>query len=221
MYQGEGFNAAGLLKAPAAVVTGLAFGIAAGVFLAWVFKKFSVRDTVKIMILLSAAFLFVTLESAAARYVPFSGLLAVMALGAAILKRNGPLAERLSNKYSKIWVGAELLLFALVGAAVDINYIRGAGLTACLLILLALTIRMAGVLVCLLKTKTRAKERLFCAVAYLPKATVQAAIGSIPLSAGVASGHIILSVAALAILITAPLGAIGMDMLYKKLLGKR
>jgi len=141
-----------------------------------------------------------------------------MALGAAILKKDKPLAGRLSGKYAKIWVCAEILLFVLVGATVDVRYIGSAGLSAVMLIFAALIIRIAGVFVCLLRTKLNMREKLFCAIAYLPKATVQAAIGGIPLAAGVAAGDTILIVAVLAIMITAPLGAMGIDLTYKKLL---
>ena len=176
------------------------------------------RDTVKVLILLSASFLLATLETAIKAYIPMSGLLAVMALGGTILLQYDILAMRLSDKYSKIWVAAELMLFVLVGATVDISYAAKAGLAAVALIFIALAIRICGVFVCLIKTKLNIKERLFCAIAYLPKATVQAAIGGLPLAAGIAAGNIILTVAVLAILITAPLGAIGVDISYQKML---
>lgn len=220
MHGGQGFNAASLVKAPVAIVLGLLLGYAGGLLLIFVFKKLRMRDTVKIMILFSVAFLFVSLETAVKAYVPVSGLLAAMALGGTILKQYGILAKRLYGKYSKIWVGAELLLFVLVGAAVDVRYIGSAGLAAVALIFLALVFRMVGVFACLFKTKLDRKEKLFCAISYLPKATVQAAIGGIPLSLGMAAGDTILTVAVLAIMITAPLGAIGIDGTCKKLLAK-
>ncbi len=220
MYQGKGFSVLSLAAVPISIVVGLAIGILSGLLLVFLFKKLHIRDTVKILIILSVSFLFVTFESEVKAYVPMSGLLAVMALGGTILKKYEILAKRLSNKFSKVWVGAEILLFVLVGAAVDIRGVSDAGLMAVILILSALIFRICGVYICLIKTKLSNKEKLFCAIAYLPKATVQAAIGSIPLSAGVLAGNTILTVAVLAILITAPIGAIGIDRTYKKLLIK-
>ena len=218
MYNGNGFDAVSLAKIPAAVALGMLIGICAGLILAVMFKKIHMRDTVKILIIFSVAFLLVSLETAAEPYIPVSGLLAVMALGGTLLKRNAILAKRLSGKFSKVWVGAELLLFVLVGAAVNIDYIKTAGYGAAVLILTALAFRTFGVFACLIKTKLGNKEKAFCAIAYLPKATVQAAIGSIPLAAGVAAGDTILTVAVLAIVITAFIGAVGIDFSYKKLL---
>lgn len=220
MYQGEGFSASTILSVPAAIMSGVMVGIIAGLILVKVFKRFHMRDTVKVLILLSTSFLFVSLEAFLESFVPMSGLIAVMALGGTILKYYEVLAKRLMGKFSKIWVGAEIMLFVLVGAAVDISYLSDAGLNAVLLILLALIFRVLGVGVSLIKTDLNKKERLFCALAYLPKATVQAAIGAIPLTAGVAAGNTILTVAVMAILITAPLGAIGIDRTYKKVLIK-
>jgi NhaP-type Na+/H+ or K+/H+ antiporter len=181
-----------------------------------VFKRLHIRDTVKVLVLLSTAFIFVSIEEFASPYVPISGLIAVMAMGVTLLKTYEVLAKRLKGKFSKIWVGAEILLFVLVGAAVNINYLASAGFGAALLILLALVIRVIGVQVSLLRTPLNLKERAFCSLAYIPKATVQAAIGAIPLSMGIAAGDTILTVAVLAIMITAPLGAIGIDATYKK-----
>ncbi|MDF2594953.1 MAG: cdu [Clostridia bacterium] len=216
MYQGEGFDAKSLIHVPIAIVSGLVVGIIGGIILLKLFKKIHMRDTVKILMILSMAFLFVSAETFIQAYFPMSGLLAVMALGGTLLKGYEVLAKRLSGKFSKIWVGAEMLLFVLVGAAVDISYVGSVGLAAVLLIVCALIFRIAGVFLCLLKTKLSVKERLFCAIAYLPKATVQAAIGAIPLASGVKAGDTILAVAVLAIMITAPLGAIGVDVSYKK-----
>lgn len=220
MYKGDGFTASTLLTVPLSIITGLLLGVVSGLILVKLFKRIHIRDTIKVLILLSIAFLFVSLESFAKPYFPISGLLAVMALGGTILKTYEVLAKRLMGKFSKIWVGAEILLFVLVGAAVDISYLGNAGFNSVLLILGALLLRVIGVNLSLLKTKLNTKERLFCSIAYLPKATVQAAVGAIPLSAGVAAGNTILTVAVLAIMITAPLGAIGVDNSYKKLLTK-
>lgn len=218
MYSGSSFDIGSLVKIPIAIVVGLLIGILVGLALVKLFKIIHIRDTVKILILLSTSFLLVTLESVIKSYVPMSGLLAVMALGGTILKQYGILAERLSGKFSKIWVAAELMLFVLVGATVDIRYAARAGISAIALIFIALIIRVCGVFACLIRTKLNIKERLFCAIAYLPKATVQAAIGGLPLAAGITAGNTILTVAVLAILITAPLGAIGVDAFYRKLL---
>ena len=220
IYSGSGFDASAIISVPIAILLGMLLGIASGLILVWIFKKFHMRDTVKVLILLSTAFLFVSLEAFLKPYVPVSGLLAVMALGATLLKSYEVLAKRLKGKFSKIWVGAEIMLFVLVGAAVDIRYLMYAGFGAVLLITLALVVRMVGVQLSLAKTQLTFKERLFCSIAYLPKATVQAAVGAIPLSAGVAAGQTILTVAVLAIIITAPLGAIGIDATYKKWLTK-
>ncbi|GHU63095.1 potassium transporter [Clostridia bacterium] len=220
MYSDGSFAAQSLVKIPIGILLGLLTGILPGLLLVALFKKIHMRDTIKILIILSTSFLLVTLETALPLYVPVSGLLAVMALGSTILKRYHVLAKRLSGKFSKIWVAAELLLFVLVGATVDINYVTKAGVFAIAFILFVLLMRICGVCVSLMKTSLNQKERLFCAVAYIPKATVQAAIGGIPLATGVAAGNIILAVAVLAILITAPLGAIAVDMSYKKLLSK-
>lgn len=206
------------LQIPVSIVTGLVLGVFLGWCLSRYFKRYHMRDSVKVLILLSVSFLLVALERVLKGIVPISGLLAVMALGATLLKTYDALAVRLSGKFSKLWVGAEILLFVLVGATVNIEYALGAGLAAIAVILLALLFRMLGVFVCMIKTPLTTKERLFCMIAYLPKATVQAAIGSLPLAMGLPCGEIVLTVAVLAILITAPLGAFGIDMTYKKLL---
>ncbi len=218
MYGGNNFNYGSLIQVPVAALLGLLMGILLGFVLIWLFKKIHMRDTVKILIILSISFLLVTLETLLKSYVPFSGLLAIMALGGTILKQYDVLAKRLASKFSKIWVIAELMLFVLVGATLDISYVAKAGVAAVGLILVALVVRICGVFVCLIGTKLSMKERVFCAIAYLPKATVQAAIGALPLAAGVRAGNTILTIAVLAILITAPLGAIGMDAFYRKLL---
>lgn len=220
MYGGEGFNASSILSVPVSVVSGLALGAVSGIIVVGVFKHLHMRDTVKVLIILSASFLFMTVEDLLSKVIPLSGLLAVIALGAVILKQYEPLAKRLVGKFSKIWVGFEILLFVLVGAAVDIRALSGAGFSLVLLILLALFIRVLGVYLSLYKSKLNRKEKLFTSIAYLPKATVQAAIGSVPLASGVAAGNTILTVAVLAIIITAPLGAMGIDATYQKLLTK-
>lgn len=199
-------------------MTGVLVGLALGMLMAYYFKKVHIRDSMKVVILLSISFLMITLENSIKGILPFSGLLAVMSIGIALQKKRGVVAQRLSVKYSKLWVAAEVLLFVLVGATADIRYAWNAGAMAIVLILCVLLFRMAGVFCCLLGTSLTWQERLFCMIAYLPKATVQAAIGGVPLSMGLACGQIVLTVAVLAILITAPLGAFGVDMTYRKLL---
>jgi len=218
MYQGEGFKAVSLITVPISIVLGLLVGVLCGLILVWLFQRFHMRDTVKVLVILSVSFLFVALENAVEEFVPISALLAVMALGGTSLKTREPLAKRLMGKFSKIWVGAEVLLFVLIGAAVDIRSLADVGLLSVAIVFAALILRIAGVYISLIGTDLNKKERLFCSIAYLPKATVQAAIGAIPLSAGVTSGNTILSVAVLAIMITAPLGAVGVDRTYRKLL---
>ncbi|CBH20236.1 putative Na(+)/H(+) antiporter [Acetoanaerobium sticklandii] len=220
MYSGEGFNPTSLLLVPVSIISGMGLGIISGFIFVKVFKAIHVRDTVKVLIMLSIAFLFVSFEDFIKPYFPVSGLLAVMAFSATILSTYEVLAKRITGKFSKIWVAAEVLLFVLVGAAVDISYLKGAGIASIVFILSALVFRIVGVNVSLLGTSLDKKERIFCSIAYLPKATVQAAIGAVPLAAGVGAGNLILTVAVVAILISAPLGAIGVDNTYKKLLHK-
>ena len=218
MYKGANFNIGNLLRVPISIIFGIVFGIGIGMLLVMIFKAFHLRDTVKVLVILSTAFVMIFIETLLKPIVPISGLLAIMALGGTILATNEHVAVRLKQKFSKIWVGAEIILFVLVGAAVDITYIPQAGLGAVLLIIIALAARMIGVAVSVAKTQLTLKERLFSAIAYLPKATVQAAIGSIPLTQGVEAGNTILVVAVLAIIITAPIGAIGIDRGYHVLL---
>jgi len=218
LLSGGEVSSASFLQIPIAIVTGLAAGILLGLVLSIYFKRFHMRDSVKVLILLSISFLLVAMEKLLKGTLPVSGLLAVMGMSATLLKNYGLLAKRLSAKFNKLWVGAEILLFVLVGATVDIKYAVAAGFAAVLLIFGVMIFRLAGVYVSLLKTPLTKKERVFCMIAYLPKATVQAAIGSIPLALGLSCGKIVLTVAVLAILITAPLGAFGVDISYKKLL---
>jgi len=220
MALGEDFSLLSLLNVPYAIVLGLLSGIVTGLFLVFLYKKIHMRDTIKVFITLSAAFLLVTLENTLKPHVPLSGLLGVMALGATILRFYANLAMRLLSKFSKVWVGAEIMLFVLLGAAVNIATLGEASLSAVLLVLGALVFRILGVYASLLRTSLNFKERLFCALAYLPKATVQAAIGGIPLSLGIGGGELILTVAVLSIMISAPLGAIAIDRGYPLLLKK-
>ncbi|NCA66875.1 MAG: sodium:proton antiporter [Clostridia bacterium] len=218
MYSSGSFEWMSLVKIPLSIITGVAAGFIIGYLLALVFRKLHIRDTIKVFLILGACFVFVGVEEHISHYMPFSGLLAVMALGVSILKFREVAAKRIAVKFSKVWVAAEVVLFVLVGAAVDIKYIYISGIAAMLVILGALIVRTAGVLLSLIKSGLNLKEQFFCSIAYIPKATVQAAVGAIPLALGVASGNIILSVAVLSIIITAPLGAILIDLTYKKML---
>lgn len=210
------FSIVSLINIPLAIILGITVGALLSLLYNFIFTKFHCRDSVKVLIFVSMAFLLVTIED----LVPFgfSGILAVMALGMGIKFKGPKLSARLSNKFSKLWIVAEIMLFALVGASVDISFALNAGINAVLLIIFALVFRVLAVFICLIKTKFSKKEKLFSAVSYIPKATVQAAIGGIPLAMGLECGNIILTVAILAILITATIGAVLIDNLYKKLL---
>lgn len=216
----RGWQVSGMefLKIPEAIALGLVLGVLVGCVLAAFFKRVHMRDTTKVLILLGFSFLFLELEEDLKPYVSISGLLAIMALGSTIYKRKESLALRLSSKFSKLWVGAEVFLFVLIGAMVDVRYAMHAGVAAAVLIVGALVFRMAGVGVCMIKTKLNLKETAFCMIAYTPKATVQAVLGAMPLAAGLPAGMQILTIAVLAILITAPLGAIGIDATEKRFL---
>ena len=208
------------VQIPISIVLGVILGSCVGLVLIAFFKKYHMRDSIKILIILSISFWLLEMESSLKGYIPVSGLLAIMSMGIAIKQKYNILALRLSAKYNKLWLGAEVFLFVLVGATVDLKYVVSAGPSAILLILGALLFRMTGVAVSLIKTDLSKKERLFCMAAYTPKATVQAAIGAIPLSMGLECGNIVLTVAVLSILITAPFGAICVDNSYGKLLEK-
>lgn len=208
------------IQIPISIVVGIIFGGCIGMLMVLFFKKYHMRDSVKILIILSISFLILEAENRMQGYIPVSGLIAIMSMGIIIKQKYEVLALRLSIKYNKLWLGAEVFLFVLVGATVNLRYVASAGVSAILLILGALLFRMVGVAISLTKTELTPKERLFCMVAYTPKATVQAAIGAIPLSMGLECGNVVLTVAVLSILITAPFGAICVDNLYKKLLEK-
>ena len=218
LAQGEAVSLKSFVNVPLSVITGIFVGLAAGCLLAKFFEKVHIRDTSKVMILLSVSFILVTAEDYAADMIPFASLIGVMAAGISLQKKREVVAKRLSSKFNKLWVVSEIMLFVLVGAAVDIQYAVKAGIAPVFLIFSVLIFRMTGVFVCLLKTKLNIKERAFCMLAYMPKATVQAAIGGLPLAMGLSCGNIVLSVAVIAILITAPLGAFCIDMTYKRFL---
>lgn len=224
MAQGGTVHAADFLNIPISIVLGVIMGALVGMAVYFLFESSykhnrKIRSSTKVIIMLGTAFLLMSIETLAKPYVAISGLLAVVAMACVIkLKSEKRVTARLSEKFGKLWIAAEVVLFVLVGAAVDVRYTLTAGISAVLMIFAALAFRAVGVFICMLGTKLNAKERLFCVIAYIPKATVQAAIGSVPLSLGLPCGKIVLSVAVLAILITAPLGSIGIDRSYKHLL---
>ena len=226
MAQGGTVNALDFVNIPVSIILGVLLGAVAGIVLFLLFetaykKDRRIRNSTKVIVILATAFLLMSVETMLKNYVAVSGLLAVTAMACVIkIKSDRSVSCRLSEKFGKLWIAAEVVLFVLVGAAVDIRYTLSAGVAAVGMIFIALIFRAAGVLFCLIGTVLNTKERLFCVIAYLPKATVQAAIGSVPLAMGLPGGNIVLSVAVLAILITAPLGAIGIDNSYTRLLQK-
>ena len=224
MAQGGSAHATDFINIPVSIFSGIALGAVAGYGLSLFFetayaKEQYVRNSMKVILILGMSFFLMSVETWLKGKISVSGLLAVVSMAAVIRIKCVPgVSKRLSEKFGKLWIAAEVILFVLVGAPVDIRYTMQAGITAVLMIFVGLIFRAAGVSLCMLGTKLNKKERLFCVIAYLPKATVQAAIGSVPLAMGLPCGQIVLSVAVLAILITAPLGAAGMDLTYDKLL---
>ena len=220
MMQGEGASVINFINIPVSILLGIAIGLLFGTLLAYYFKKVHIRDTSKVLIILSISFLLVVIEDNLTTSITFSALIAIMFIGIGLQRKREEIAKRISVKYGKLWVAAEVFLFVLVGATVNIGYLGKVGMKALVVIIGALALRMFGVFVCLLGTSLKRKERLFAMMAYTPKATVQAAIGGIPLSLGFACGDTVLTVAVLAIVLTAPLGAFAIDLSYKKLLNK-
>ena len=224
MAQGGSAHAADFINIPVSIFSGIVLGAVAGYGLSLFFetayaKEQYVRNSMKVILILGMSFFLMSVETWLKGKISVSGLLAVVSMAAVIRIKCVPgVSKRLSEKFGKLWIAAEVILFVLVGAAVDIRYTMQAGIAAVLMIFVGLMFRAAGVSLCMLGTKLNKKEKLFCVIAYLPKATVQAAIGSVPLAMGLPCGQIVLSVAVLAILITAPLGAAGMDLTYDKLL---
>ncbi len=222
--QGASARVIDFVNIPVSILLGVLVGAVFGLILAWLFESAhergdSIRQSFKVIVTLGTAFFLMAIETWLKDIIPVSGLLAVMSMACVIqIKTRKIVSQDLSAKYGRLWLAAEVILFVLVGAAVDIRYTLEAGVMALFMILLALVFRSLGVILCLIRTKLNWKEKLYCVIAYLPKATVQAAIGSVPLSLGLGCGKIVLSVAVLSILVTAPLGAIGMDLSYKKLL---
>lgn len=220
MIQGKGVSIVRFANIPVSIVLGILIGLLSGWMLSKYFAKVHMRDTIKILIILSWSFILVTIEEVLNTPITFSALIAIMFIGVALQKYRKETSIRLSAKYNKLWVAAEVFLFVLVGATINVNYLGNVGMKALMVIAGALVLRMLGVFVCLLGTELNTKERVFSMMAYTPKATVQAAIGGIPLSLGLECGDMVLTVAVLAIVFTAPLGAFAIDLSYKKLLGK-
>lgn len=216
MAEGGNFSPISLMNVPISILLGIGVGVAVGLLGVYFFKKVHLRDSSKVIILLSIGFLLVAIEDRLEGIIPFSGLIGIMTLGIVFYSRYDLLAGRLSSKFSKLWIAAQLLLFVLVGSSVDLSYALKSTLPAISLISFALVFRATGVMLCLVKTNLTLKERLFCVIAYMPKATVQAAIGGIPLAMGLPCGEIVLTVAVIAIILTAPLGAWGIDYTYDK-----
>lgn len=221
MMQGEGVSVLRFANIPISIFFGIALGLVLGILLAYFFKKVHIRDTSKVLIILSISFFLVVIEDKMTTAITFSALIAIMFIGIGLQKKREVVAKRLSVKYGKLWVAAEVFLFVLVGATVNIEYLGKVGAKAFIVIIGALAFRMFGVFICLLGTSLKKKERLFTMMAYTPKATVQAAIGGIPLALGFSCGDTVLTVAVLAIVITAPLGAFAIDLSYKKLLSAK
>lgn len=220
MVQGEGASAVRFINIPVSIMLGIILGLFLGVLFSYFFRMVHIRDTVKVLIIMSVSFLLVVLEDTLTTPITFSALIAVMFIGIGLQKKRETVAKRLSIKYGKLWVAAEVFLFVLVGATVNISYLGKVGMKALIVIVGALLFRMLGVFVCLLGTSLAARERWFTMLAYTPKATVQAAIGGIPLSLGFACGDTVLTVAVLAIVLTAPIGAFAIDLTYKRWLQK-
>ena len=220
MMQGNEVSVISFINIPVSIILGIVIGFLAGLVLTLFFNKVHIRDTAKVLIILSVSFSLVAIEDKLTTAITFSALIAIMFIGIGVQQKREDLAIRLSNKYAKLWVGAEVFLFVLVGATVNISYLGKVGVGAVLAIFGALVFRMLGVFLCVLGTKLKSKERLFVMLAYTPKATVQAAIGGIPLALGFACGDTVLTVAVLAIVITAPIGAFAIDSTYKRFLCK-
>lgn len=220
LAQGKQISVMSFVNIPVSICMGMVLGFLLGFLLSRFFDKVHIRDTAKVIIILSLSFILLTIEDSITGNITFSALIAIMFIGIAMQKYRKEVSSRLSLKFNKLWVCAEILLFVLVGATVNLHYVTGAAVSAILLIFGVLCFRMLGVYLCLLHTKLLQKERLFCMLAYMPKATVQAAIGGVPLAMGLACGNVVLTIAVMAILITAPLGAFFIEMAYKNLLEK-
>lgn len=220
LLQNNNFDYLSFVQVPISIALGIVVGIIVSLCLIYVFKKIHMRDSIKILIILSVSFLLIELQNRMTGVITISGLIAIMSIGIMIRKNYPSLAIRLSDKYNKLWVGAEIMLFVLVGVTINTKYIALAGLTMLCVITGALLFRIIGVSLCLIKSPLTKNERVFCMGAYTPKATVQAAIAAIPLSSGLSCGQEILTIAVLAIILTAPLGSFFIERSYKILLNK-
>ncbi|MCQ2534354.1 MAG: cation:proton antiporter [Clostridia bacterium] len=220
MMKGEGISVLSFVNIPVSIIAGIAIGFLGGILLSLLFNRFELDATVKVITTLCLSFVLVAIENSLTTPLTFSALIAIMFIGVALQKRSPKAVAELTDKYKKLWIPSEVFLFVLVGAKVDISYLKNVGVAAIIVILGALIFRMIGVFVCLLGTRLNSRERLFTMLAYTPKATVQAAIGGIPLSLGMACGDVVLTVAVLAIVLTAPLGAFAIDSTYKRFLKK-
>ena len=217
LAQGKEISVISFVNIPVSILLGAVIGMVLGYALASYFQRVGVRDAVKLLVFLSVSFLLTAAEGSLHTGITFSGLIAVMFMGIGLQRKKMDSAKMLSGKFNQMWVFAEVILFTLVGASVDIRYVSSAGLAAVILIFAVLVFRMLGVCLCMAGTKLNWKERIFCMLAYMPKATVQAAIGGLPMAMGLPCGKIVLTVAVLAIFITAPLGAFLIDATYQKL----
>lgn len=218
LAQGKEISVISFVNIPVSILLGAVIGMVLGYALASYFQRVGVRDAVKLLVFLFVSFLLTAAEGSLHTGITFSGLIAVMFMGIGLQRKKMDSAKMLSGKFNQMWVFAEVILFTLVGASVDISYVSSAGLAAVILIFAVLVFRMLGVCLCMAGTKLNWKERIFCMLAYMPKATVQAAIGGLPMAMGLPCGKIVLTVAVLAIFITAPLGAFLIDATYQKLL---
>ncbi len=218
LAQGSRVDVLGFVNIPIAIVVGIFVGFLAGYAIFLFFEKVDIRATSKVLIVLSVSFVLVTIEDKLSGIVPFASLIAVMSMGLMIKQRKQEQAVSLSAKFDKLWIPAEIFLFVLVGASVAIDSALSAGISTLILIFVVLMFRMLGVFICLIATPFTVKEKLFCMLAYTPKATVQAAIGGLPLAYGLSCGSIVLTVSVIAILVTAPLGAFAIDLTYRKFL---
>ena len=219
--QGEKISAMSIASIPISLFTGIIIGILSGYILSVIYKRISISPVIAVLIILSAGFALSAAENSFGKMIPFASMIAVMCMGIGVKRKAPQKAVVLSEKFGSIWSAAEIFLFVLVGACVSVDSLKNAGLRALLLLLCVLAFRAAGVVLCLAFTKLNKREKLFCVIAYMPKATVQAAIGGIPLAMGLACGESVLAVSVLAILLTAPLGALAIDMSYKKLLSEK
>lgn len=208
------------INIPISIILGIIVGIISALILNQLFKHLELVSVMKVFVVLAFSFILVSIEDGLNTLITFSSLISIMTIGITLSKINRELTKELSNIYAKLWIIGEIFLFVLVGAIVNLKYAYNIGILALLIIIIGLLFRMCGTFTCLLKTKFNHKERLFCMMAYLPKATVQASIGPLALAMGLSSGELVLSFAVLSIIFTAPLGAILIDKTYQKLLTK-